>query len=68
MIMGSKGNNRHIKSLAAPRYLHIERKVNAYVLKPNAGRHTLAYKHSTFNNPKGEAKLRTDSKRGKAEY
>ncbi len=39
--MGSKGNNRHIKRLAAPRYLHIERKVNAYVLKPNAGRYTL---------------------------
>lgn len=39
--MGSKGNNRHIKRLAAPRYIHIERKVNAYVLKPNAGRHTL---------------------------
>ena len=39
--MGSKGNNRHIKRLAAPRYLHVERKVHAYVIKPNAGRHTL---------------------------
>lgn len=38
--MGSKGNSRHIKRLAAPRYLHIERKVNAYVVKPNPGRHT----------------------------
>lgn len=43
--MGSKGNNRHIKRLAAPTYLHVERKVNAYVLKPNAGRHTA---HSTM--------------------
>ncbi|MCL4365010.1 MAG: S4 domain-containing protein [Candidatus Marsarchaeota archaeon] len=39
--MGSKGNNRHIKRLAAQRYLHIERKVHAYIMKPNAGRHTL---------------------------
>ncbi len=39
--MGSKGNNRHIKRLASPRYLHVEKKVNAYVIKPNAGRHTL---------------------------
>jgi len=38
--MGSKGNDRHVKRLASPRYLHIERKVSAYVLKPNAGRHT----------------------------
>ncbi len=40
--MGSKGNNRHIKRLASPRYMHIERKVEPYVLKPNAGRYTLA--------------------------
>ena len=39
--MGSKGNNRHVKRLAAPKYLHIGRKVNAYVTKPNPGRHTL---------------------------
>ncbi len=39
--MGSKGNDRHIKRLASPRYLHIERKVSAYVIKPDAGRHTL---------------------------
>lgn len=39
--MGSKGNNRHIKRLAASRYINIGRKVNPYVLKPNAGRHTL---------------------------
>jgi small subunit ribosomal protein S4e len=39
--MGSKGNSRHIKRLASPRYLHIEKKVNAYVVKPNAGRHLL---------------------------
>ncbi len=41
MFMGSKGNNRHTKRLAAQRYLHIERKVHAYVLKPDSGRHTL---------------------------
>ncbi len=40
--MGSKGNNRHIKRLAAHRYLNVERKVNPYVLKQNAGRHTLS--------------------------
>ncbi len=39
--MGSKGNSRHIKRLAAPRYLHVGKKVSAYVTKPNAGRHTL---------------------------
>lgn len=40
ITMGSKGNNRHIKRLASPRYFHVERKVSAYVIKPNAGRHT----------------------------
>lgn len=39
--MGSKGNNRHIKRLASSKYLHIGRKVEPYVSKPNAGRHTL---------------------------
>jgi len=39
--MGNKGNNRHIKRLAAPRYLHIGKKVKPYVVKPNSGRHTL---------------------------
>ncbi len=39
--MGSKGNNRHIKRLAAPKYLNVERKTDAYVLKQNPGRHTL---------------------------
>ncbi|MDE1768059.1 MAG: hypothetical protein KGH67_01900 [Candidatus Micrarchaeota archaeon] len=38
--MGNKGNNRHIKRLAAPMYLHAERKINKYLMKPNAGRHT----------------------------
>ncbi len=42
MNMGNKGNNRHVKRLASPRYLHIERKIHPYILKPNAGRHTAA--------------------------
>ena len=38
--MGSKGNDRHMKRLASPRYQHVEKKVNPYIIKPNAGRHT----------------------------
>ena len=38
--MGNKGNNRHIKRLASPRYMHVAKKVDAYIIKPNAGRHT----------------------------
>ncbi len=40
--MGNKGNDRHVKRLASPRYQHVERKVNPYIIKPNAGRHTSA--------------------------
>lgn len=40
IIMGSKGNDRHIKRLASSRYVHVEKKVRAYLMKPNAGRHT----------------------------
>lgn len=39
--MAKKGNQRHIKSLAAPKYFGIERKQHKYVAKPTAGRHTL---------------------------
>ncbi len=39
--MGSKGNNRHIKRLASSKYIHVDRKVQPYVSKPNPGRHTL---------------------------
>jgi len=39
--MGKKGNQRHIKSLAAPKYFGIEKKKHKYVAKPTAGRHTL---------------------------
>lgn len=38
--MASKGNQRHVKRIASNRYLHVERKVNKYVAKPDAGRHT----------------------------
>ncbi len=39
--MGNKGNNRHVKRLASNRYVHVERKVCAYISKPTAGRHSL---------------------------
>ena len=54
--MGSKGNNSHIKRLAAPRYLHVERKVHAYVMKPNAGRHTLDSSIALSDGAQGEAR------------
>ncbi|MDE1823026.1 MAG: hypothetical protein KGI00_02760 [Candidatus Micrarchaeota archaeon] len=38
--MGAKGNQRHVKRIASNRYLHVERKIKKYVMKPNAGRHT----------------------------
>lgn len=38
--MGNKGNNRHIKRIASDNYVHVERKVKKYVVKPDAGRHT----------------------------
>ncbi len=41
IIMGKKGNHRHIKSLAAPKYFGIERKRYVYVAKPTPGRHSL---------------------------
>lgn len=41
IIMGSKGNKRHIKGLNAPRYFGTPRKELKYVVKPNAGRHNL---------------------------
>ncbi len=37
--MSNKGNNRHIKRLAASKYMKIERKTSAYVVKPAPGRH-----------------------------
>ncbi len=39
--MANKGNTRHIQGLAAPWFFSINRKEQTYVLKPNAGRHTL---------------------------
>ncbi len=39
--MGNKGNNRHMKSLNAPKYFGVYRKYTKYVVKPKAGRHTL---------------------------
>lgn len=38
--MGAKGNQRHVKRIASNRYLHVERKIKKYIMKPNAGRHT----------------------------
>ncbi len=37
--MASKGNTRHIRRLAATRYMRIGRKSSKYVAKPMAGRH-----------------------------
>ncbi len=39
--MGSKGNSRHIKRLAAPKYFSIARKEKKFITKPNPGRYTL---------------------------
>ncbi len=39
--MGAKGNNRHMKRLASPRYMKLTRKQSKFVPKPSAGRHTL---------------------------
>ncbi len=39
--MGSKGNNRHMKSLASPKYYAVHRKEQVYISKPVAGRHSL---------------------------
>lgn len=39
--MGNKGNNRHLKGLAAPPYLAVHRKEQSYVAKANPGRHNL---------------------------
>lgn len=39
--MASKGNSRHIKNLNAPRYFAVPRKESKYVVKADAGRHTL---------------------------
>ncbi len=39
MLMSNKGNSRHVKRLAASRYMGIERKTSAYVVKPKPGRH-----------------------------
>ncbi len=39
--MARKGNKRHMKSLNAPRYFGIHKKASKYVIKPDAGRHTL---------------------------
>lgn len=41
MLMARKGNKRHVKSLAAPKYFAVHRKEFDYVRKPNAGRHNM---------------------------
>ncbi len=38
--MANKGNNRHIKSLNAPKFFGIAKKENKYTAKQNPGRHT----------------------------
>ena len=38
--MSGKGNNRHIKRLAASRYIKVSKKTSAYVAKPLPGRHS----------------------------
>jgi len=38
--MANKGNSRHLKAIAAPKYFGIERKMQYYVIRPNPGRHT----------------------------
>ncbi|MEM3181390.1 MAG: S4 domain-containing protein [Candidatus Micrarchaeaceae archaeon] len=40
--MSRKGNSRHIKRLAASKYMGIERKAAKYTIKPKPGRHSLA--------------------------
>ncbi|MGI0100112.1 MAG: S4 domain-containing protein [Candidatus Micrarchaeaceae archaeon] len=39
--MANKGSSGHMKRLDAPKYFHIHRKENKYVVKQNPGRHTL---------------------------
>ncbi len=39
--MANKGNSRHMKRIAAPRYQKIGRKAAKYIVKPRAGRHSL---------------------------
>ncbi len=39
--MANKGRSRHMAGLAAPKFFAIKRKEHKYVIKPNAGRHTL---------------------------
>ncbi|MCL4388991.1 S4 domain-containing protein [Candidatus Marsarchaeota archaeon] len=39
--MAKKGNSRHIKSLASPKYMAVHKKEHVYVAKPLPGRHSL---------------------------
>ncbi|MCL5101910.1 MAG: S4 domain-containing protein [Candidatus Marsarchaeota archaeon] len=39
--MANKGNNRHIKSLNAPKFFGVAKKEHTYTAKPSAGRHSL---------------------------
>jgi small subunit ribosomal protein S4e len=39
--MANKGNNRHIKSLNAPKFFGVAKKENKYTAKPRPGRHSL---------------------------
>ncbi len=38
--MANKGNNRHMKSINAPKYLGIHKKETAYVMMASPGRHS----------------------------
>lgn len=40
MLMGNKGNSRHLKSLAAPKYYGLHRKERFYSAKASPGRHS----------------------------
>lgn len=39
--MSKKGGSRHMKRIASPKYMKLNRKIAKYVAKPNPGRHTL---------------------------
>ena len=41
ILMAGKGTKRHMKRLASPNYMKLQKKVAKFVTKPNPGRHTL---------------------------
>lgn len=40
MIMASKGNKRHMKTITSPRFIGAKKKATAYIMKARAGRHS----------------------------